>query len=413
MINQRYGSWTRILAAAVLLGTFQIAAAQKAGQGQEKKDSAPTIDAATGKVLNEAIELLNKEDFKGAAAKIGALNLDKLSPYERSKVEQILFNISYSQEKYDEARGHLQKAIDSGGLNQQEIDQARYQAAQLYMQQEKWKEGAAALEEWFKTAAKPNSAAYYLLAVAYYQQEQFAKALPPAKKAVELMEKPQESWLAMLSALYLQREQFKDAVPVLQQLIGLAPSKKTYWMQLSSIYGQMEDYPNALAAMQIAYNAGLVTEDAEIRRLSDLLQFNAVPYRGAQVLETAIEKKTVKLDEKLYEKLANCWITAGEYDKAIAPLQKSAELSANGDTFVRLGELQVQREDWAAALTALQKGVEKGQLKDGANAQLLMGIAHYSQKNYKEAKPFFERASQSAKHKQVAASYLQALKALS
>ena len=70
MINQRYGSWTRILAAAVLLGTFQIAAAQKAGQGQEKKDSAPTIDAATGKVLNEAIELLNKEDFKGAAAKI-------------------------------------------------------------------------------------------------------------------------------------------------------------------------------------------------------------------------------------------------------------------------------------------------------------------------------------------------------
>ena len=151
-----------------------------------RSDSAPTIDAATGKVLNEAIELLNKEDFKGAAAKIGALNLDKLSPYERSKVEQILFNISYSQEKYDEARGHLQKAIDSGGLNQQEIDQARYQAAQLYMQQEKWKEGAAALEEWFKTAAKPNSAAYYLLAVAYYQQEQFAKALPPDRKSTRL-----------------------------------------------------------------------------------------------------------------------------------------------------------------------------------------------------------------------------------
>ncbi|HVY64895.1 MAG TPA: tetratricopeptide repeat protein [Gammaproteobacteria bacterium] len=421
MLSQRNRSLLRFLGVAVLLAVFQVSWAQQA-QKKDEKASAPTIDAATGKVLNEAIELLNKEDYKGAGAKIATLNLDKLSPYERSKVEQILFNVAYSQEKYDEARGHLQKAIDAGGLNQQEIEQARYQSAQLYMQQEKWKEGAAALEDWFKTATKPNSAAYYLLAVAYYQQavaasgkaatDLFGKALVPAKKAVELMEKPQESWLSMLSALYLQREEYKEAIPVLQQLVSIAPSKKAYWLQLSSIYGQMEDYSNSLAAMQLAYNAGLVTEDSEIRRLADLLLFNSVPYRGAQVLESAIEKKTVKLDDKLYEKLANCWIAAGEYDKAINPLQKSAELSSNGDTWVRLGELQVQREDWPAALTALQKGVEKGQLKDAGNAQLLMGIAYYSQKNYKEARPFFERAAQSAKHKQIATSYLQAIKAL-
>ncbi len=107
------------------------------------------------------------------------------------------------------------------------------------------------------------------------------------------MDKPQEGWLGMLSALYLQRDEFKEAVPVLQQLISVAPEKKTYWMQLSSIYGQMEDYPNALAIMQLAYSAGLVTEDSEIRRLADLLLFNDVPYRGAQVLEAAIEKKIV------------------------------------------------------------------------------------------------------------------------
>ena len=43
----------------------------------------------------------------------------------------------------------------------------------------------------------------------------------------------------------------------------------------------------------------------------------------------------------------------------------------------------------------------------------MMGVAYYSQKNYKEARTFFERASQSAKHKQIATSYLQAIKALS
>jgi tetratricopeptide (TPR) repeat protein len=375
--------------------------------------AATSIDAQTGKILNEAIELLNMEKYAEAGQRIGTLTLDKLSPYERGKVEQILFNIAYSQEQYEKARGHLQSAIDSGGLNAQEIDQARYQSAQLYMQEEKWREGAAALEEWFKTAATPNSAAYYLLAVAYYQQEDFTRALPPAQKAVELMDKakPNESWLSMLSALYLQREQYREAIPVLQQLVTAAPDKKTYWMQLSSVYGQMEDYSNALAIMQLANNVGLVTEDSEIRRLADLLLFNDVPYRGAQVLESAIEKKIVSLDDKLYEKLANCWIAAGEFDKSIAPLQRAAELAPTGDAFVRLGEVQVQREDWPAAIAAIQRGVDKGELKDPGSAQLMLGIAHYSQKEYETAVSFFQRARQSDKHRQIADSYLQAIRA--
>ena len=402
------------LAAGLLVGA-QAVAQRAAGTspegGEQAQPSQSSIDAQTGKVLNEAIELLNMEKYAEANARISTLTLDKLSPYERGTVERILFSISYGQEKFAEARDHLAKAIASGGLNAQQIDEARYQAAQLFMQEEKWKEGAAALEEWFKTATNPNSAAYYLLAVAYYQQDDYNRALPPAKKAVELMDKPNENWLQMLSALYLQKEQYKDAVPVLQQLVTIAPDKKTYWMQLSSIYGQMEDYANALGVMQIANSVGLVTEDSEVRRLADLLLFNDVPYRGAQVLEAAIEKKLVKLDDKLYEKLANCWIAAGEYDKSIPPLQRAAELSPNGDMFIRLGEVQVQREDWSAAIAAIERGVAKGQLKDPGNAQLMLGIAHYSQKNYQAARPFFERARQSEKHRQVAESYLQAIRA--
>ncbi len=437
MEQQANGSLRLVLTGVALSVSMSLGAAafaQQPGQGQNVSQqgtsraggrnaddeaaaaaAATNIDAQTGKILNEAIELLNMENYAGAGQKIGTLTLEKLSPYERGKVEQILFNIAYSQDQYEKARGHLKSAIDSGGLNAQEIDQARYQSAQLFMQEEKWREGAAALEEWFRTAATPNSAAYYLLAVAYYQQEDFDRALPPAKKAVELMDKakPNESWLSMLSALHLQREEYRDAVPVLQQLVTAAPEKKTYWMQLSSVYGQMEDYPNALAIMQLANNVGLVTEDSEVRRLADLLLFNDVPYRGAQVLEAAIEKKIVNIDDKLYEKLANCWIAAQEFDKSVPPLQRAAELAATGDTFVRLGEVQVQREDWPAAIVAIQRGVDKGQLKDPGSAQLMLGIAHYSQKNYDDAVPFFNRARQSDKHRQIADSYLQAIRAQS
>jgi tetratricopeptide (TPR) repeat protein len=239
----------------------------------------------------------------------------------------------------------------------------------------------------------------------------YDKALPPAAKAVELMDKPNEGWIGMLLALYLQKENYKEAVPLLHRLIQIVPEKKTYWMQLSAIYGQLEDYPNALAIMQLAYGAGLVTEDSEIRRLADLLVFNDVPYRGAQVIEAGIEKKTVNVDEKLYEKLANCWIAAGELEKATAPLQKGAELASSGDMFVRLGEVNYQREQYAAAQAAIDRGISKGQLRDAGNAQLMMGIVLYSQKKFGEARPYFERAAQSEKHRNMARGYLQLIQA--
>jgi tetratricopeptide (TPR) repeat protein len=399
-----------------MLGTTVLAQGGRADADEREaaaEAQAANIDAQTGRILNEAIELLNAANYAGAAQKISTLQLDRLSPYERGRVEQILANITMGQEQYEEARRHWQKAIDSGGLNAQEIDQARYQNAMLYIQEDKWREGAAALEEWFKTAGNPNSAAYYLLAAAYYQLEDLARALPPAKKAVELMDpaKPNESWLGMLSALHLQREEYREAIPVLQQLITAAPDKKVYWLQLSQVYVQLEDYANGLAVMQLVYHAGLLTEDAEFRRLADLLVLNGVPYRGGQVLEAAIEKKLVTLDDKLYEKLANCWIAAGELDRSIAPLQRAAELAPSGDAFVRLGEVHAQRDDWPAAIAAVQRGVDKGQLKDPGNAQLWLGIAHYSQKSFEAAVPFFERARLSDKHRPMADNYLQAIRA--
>ena len=83
--------------------------------------------------LNEAIELLNMENYAGAKQKIGTLNLEKLSPYERSKVEQILFNIAVTAREIRRGAaasegGHRRRRVErAGGL------QARYQYAQLFM----------------------------------------------------------------------------------------------------------------------------------------------------------------------------------------------------------------------------------------------------------------------------------------
>ena len=366
---------------------------------------------ATGKVLNEAIELLNMENYAGAKQKIGTLNLEKLSPYERSKVEQILFNIAVPEEKYDEARRHLKTAIDAGGFNEQEISQARYQYAQLFMQEEKWKEGAAALEEWFKTATNPNSAAYYLLAVAYYQMDDYNKGVGARAKSRGAHGQAAGGLAAAAARSVPRGGAAPGRDPASRALDRARADKKTYWMQLSSVYGHMEDYPKALAVMQLAYSAGLVTEDGEIRRLADLLLFNDVPYRGANVLETAIENKTVKVDDKLYEKLANCWIAAAEYDEPFLRCSVPPNCRARAIYSCASARCKFSARIGKAAIAALQRGLDKGQLKDTGSAQMMMGLALFNQKNFREAREWFNRSRTSEKHRKLSNDYIELIDA--
>lgn len=388
----------------------QAALAQGGSRADRKDDEAPPtnqIDQRTGEILTEAIEFLNNDQNAQARAKLGELTLDRLSPYERSRVEQMFFSLDVQEENYAGARQHMEAAINSGGLNDQEISQGRYQLAQLYMQEEKWAEGAKALEDWLKTAASPNGGVYYLLAAAYYNLDNFDAALPHARKAVEMTETPQEGWLQMLSALLLQKEQYRDALPVIQRQVNMFPTKKVYWMQLSSVYAQLEDMQNALVVMQMAHHAGLLTEGSEYQRLADFMMVSNMPYSAGELVTKAIDEKKIEPDLKTWESLANSWVAAREFRKALPILDRAGQMSDNGNNLLRLGEVNIQLSDWGPAATALEQALNKGGLRDTGYAQLMLGIALYNQEKLREAKTWFERAANSQSQGKTARGYIQ------
>lgn len=146
------GSWlARVSTIAAVLGVLLVplaASAQRVGRSPANADrptavsaflnldsvqphGAAAIDAKTGAALNTAIGFVSAEQYDDARTAIGSLRLDRLSPYERGKTEQILFHIANSERKYAEARQHLQNAIESGGLTQQEVAEARRQIRQI------------------------------------------------------------------------------------------------------------------------------------------------------------------------------------------------------------------------------------------------------------------------------------------
>jgi tetratricopeptide (TPR) repeat protein len=170
--------------------------------------------------------------------------------------------------------------------------------------------------------------------------------------------------------------------------------KKRYWVQLSLIFGARDNYRHSLAVQQIAYEQGFLTEDKELRRLSRSYLYHDLPYPAARVLEKGLEAGAIEGDAKAYELLANSWIAAREFEKSLPPLQTAAELSDDGDLYVRLGQVYLQREQWGQAAKPLQLAVEKGGLRDLGNAQLLLGIAYYNGERVSQALSSFVRARQ-------------------
>jgi tetratricopeptide (TPR) repeat protein len=97
---------------------------------------------------------------------------------------------------------------------------------------------------------------------------------------------------------------------------------------------------------------------------------------------------------------------AREFEQAITPLTRAAELNDNGDAFVRLAEVQTQRREWEGVVSAADKALEKGKLTDAAKANLLKGVALYNLDRNDDAKPPLRAAAESTQHRDMARGYL-------
>ena len=253
--------------------------------------------------------------------------------------------------------------------------------------------------------------AFYLLGLAHYQLGDYAKAREPAERAATLAADAPISWLELVADILKRSDQPRAAITWLERLIEKAPGTKVYWLELSVAYEKVGDFERSLATMRLAQQAGLLTEDGDFRRLSDLLVHQGLPFQGAEVLDQALAAQTVSADEAAYTKLGTAWFMAGETDKAVPPLENAARAAAGGDAYIRLANVQITRQDWAAAIAALHAGMGKGSLTDEAQANLLMGVALYAEGKFDEAREWLTMAEASERHRATARSYLDAIDA--
>jgi tetratricopeptide (TPR) repeat protein len=373
---------------------------------EKRKRSQHAVGEWAYKKLSESHELLADEKWAEALALMNEMSQRKrLNPHEQALMWQTYAYIQSSQQKYKQATESFEKCLALDALPEAAALNTQYNLGQLYMSIERYDTAAKTLEDWLSKVENPAGSAYYLLAMAHVQNEDFARALPHARSAVARAKEPVESWLQLLLSLEFELKHYRKVADILEVLVTHFPSK-TYYLQLSAIYNELDREKRSLAVLELAYVQDLLDRESELLNLAQLYLFHDVPYRAAHVLEKGLGEKRIDDEADNWELLGNAWLQAREYDRVIAPLGRAAKLSEDGDIYLRLAQVHMERDEFSEALAALENAFAKGGLEEPGRAYLLLGITHSGAKRYSSARKAFNQAQKYEKSRKEARQWI-------
>ena len=413
--------------------TLNIEAQNQASDREVKKTNikykkARALQAGTAKKMAKVYEALEVVDDKGepdpdmetVLSILTELRRDmaNLKSYDRSVMWNAWAFVYFSDGKYDQAMDAYYNLINEPEVTIGLRVGALLSLAQLHLVQENYKEGIELILQWMNEVEKVTAQSYSLLGQAYYQTGDFRKSLSSMETAVTMAEeegyKPRENWYVIMAACIGElkkeigeKESLLRQIDIYEILVNLYP-KKQYFIQLGGSYGQLGREKDYMITLKAAHQKDFLNKESEYLALTQLLLLNQNPYWAAQVFVSGQKKMITIVDEKTEEEkvvpvikdteknlklLADAWRMAQEIDKAIPVLEKAANMSKDGESFVLLGNLYLSEDKVEKAVEAINKGLEKGKVKKLSQVYLTLGQAYFELEKFEDAKKNFRIAA--------------------
>lgn len=374
----------------------------------QKKAATAVISAEVYDELTKAQEAQEKGDIATALRILDGLKArtgrKALQPYELAQMWNFYAYAYLAKEDFKGAIQAFNQLLAQPDIPQQLIDSTRYTLAQLYFAEGDVAKAASLLEQWFKTAENPAAEAYVMLAQMYLQMEKFDPALTQLLKAFEVAKAQQkeakENWYALLQYIYAEKRNYKKQVEVLEILVNRWP-KRNYWLAMMGAYAELNMDKKQLAAMDAAYQQGMLDQESYLISYAQMLMANSQPYQAAKVLQQALDKQQVQADAKNYERLGEYYRLAQENQKAIPYLQKAAELSDDGEVAIRLAYVYLNRYMYKEAVAAVEMGLKKGKVHKTLDAQFLLGQAQFQAGMYEQSRATLKKVVHASKEKEL------------
>jgi len=394
---------------AIQLPTASTAVAAIAKQEKKQKRKTRLVGPSVGKKVAKAFELYSADDIDGALAILLDINAKK--GYDKAYVDRfiaIMYATKGNLEK--KAIKYLKLAIAPDILNEGDQGEALKLLADLQMQTSQFKDALKNYKRWMDFTGKEDASTYVKIAQAYYSLKQLDKMIAPADKAIALQKaKPSQNPYILKIQSYYERKMYKKAIKVLETVVQVFPEEKQWWTRLGMFYMLAEDYPKALATLDLAYKQGYLEKESEIKTLANLYASNEIPYQAAIILEKAIASGVVKRDDSSISRLANAWHAADNIDKAAKYYGELAKMTGKAKHYRKQGMLLKQDEQFTKAIVAFKKALELGS-KNVGKIQMALAESYFYLGKYKKAYAAIQKAMKDPKSRRAAKGWVSFIK---
>jgi len=370
---------------ALIPGQAALAAAAKK---DDKKEAAPTVRAAIGKSLNDAMKAIDAKDFKTALEK--AEEADKIkdkTPFEEYQVAKYFGFIAINQPMpdYAAAAKAYNREVASAGAPEPEKAGMYNVAMRLNYQEMNFPEVIKDAAELQKLQPLDDTG-YLVLIQSYYNTNDFANAAEMAKKEIAAKVasgmKPSEDVLGLLLNSEIKTKDEAGAREALDQLAMVSTKPEIWTQEMDFVLGTkgITDH-QLLNAYRLSLLAGTM-RDTDFAAMATIDLQNGLPKEAIAVLT-----KGNKSGDLLTQ--ANSLAMRDDLNA----LATEAAKQTNGEVDVKLGESYYTYGQYDKAIAALESGIKKGGLKDAADAQTTLGIAYLAAGQKDKAVAAFEQAA--------------------
>lgn len=399
------------VALALPPGAAVMAQEGEAAEGEQETRRGAALSERVYRKLAEAQAAAEADNWAGALQALDEVKaMQRLSPYEMAQLYSFYGYVYYGQERFNDSITAYETVLRQPELDQGLRESTTYTLAQLYFTTEQWRKAADLVSDFLKTAQNPAPDPFILLGSAYYQMESYRELIPPIERAIQIARErgieDREQWWLLLRVGYYETQNMPKVLEVLETLVRRWP-KKEYWVQLSAIYGELDQSRRQLAAYEAAYDQGLLTSGLELVQLSQLFLAANVPYKAARVLEKGMEANLVEKNEANYRLLSQAWAIARDDAKAIEPLRQAAGMSREGELDVRLAQSYLNLGRHQDCIQAARTGLQKGRVGRADLAQIILGTCLFETRQYEEAKVAFNRAAEDRRSATAARQWIQ------
>jgi len=398
-----------VVSGCLMLGVSGTTFAQKGGDEKKTKETV-AMSQSVYESLTEIQELIEAKDYASAQRLTDELKGKKsLSPYEIAQIWNISGYSYYLQERYDDAIRAYDNVMAQPELPEALMLSTLKTKAQLQFTQEDYEGALATVRQLIANVSEPSADIFMLEGQALFQLARYDEALVPIKTGIDMYRQqgqvPKENWLLLLRVIYFEKKDYESMIDVVRELIVYYP-KDTYILTLAGIYSELGDTKKQLALTEVLYEKGYLNTSSHITNLANLYLLHGLPYKAAVLLDNEMKENIVEANERNLRLLSQAWYQAREDEKSISPLKQAAQLSKEGDLYIRLAQANINLENWGDAAAAVQEGLRLGGLKRPDTANIMLGMALFNQKRLEQARRAFERAANDNRSKRAATQWI-------